>query len=293
MEIRYDAQKTYMTDAEHFWPEAIFECGQCFRFVREPDASYTILAHRHRVNVYTPARNQAVLSPCTEEDFAFWRAYFDFGTDYAAVCSSFPEDARLKDSMAFGQGMRILRQHPFETLISFIVSANNNIKRIQGILNRICERYGDALCDASGVPYHAFPTPKQLASGNCEEFYELGAGYRAPYIEKTARRVAEGFDLHALRTLPYEEAKKELCTFAGVGEKVADCVLLFSLGFLNAFPVDVWIKRVMQQRLGASATKQEIVRYAQHHYGGYAGIAQQYLFYHARCCGLDDRQKGA
>ena len=208
--------------------------------------------------------------------------YFDLETDYRKVLAGFKEDAILDASMAFAPGIRVLNQEPFETLISFIISANNNVKRIMSIVQRLSERYGEAFISGGEICY-AFPTPRALANAHEADLRACGTGYRARYIIGSARAVAEGFDLNAQRERPYLEARKALTTLPGVGNKVADCVLLYALGFKNAFPMDVWVKRIVHELYGFGSKKDtDVLKFVAEKFGENAGIAQQYLFYYAK-----------
>jgi len=204
--------------------------------------------------------------------------YFDLDRDYGAVKAAYTHDAFLCEGMHYAPGMRVLNQPPFETLISFIISANNNVKRISGIVEKICARYG--------VPVEGgfdFPSPKMLASCSEEELKACGAGYRARFILDTAQAVAEGYDLDAIAQLPFEQARQELTKFPGVGLKVADCVCLYALGFAQAFPADVWMRRVLCGIYGYSGKNDKQMRaFVDAKFGQWAGLAQQYLFHYAR-----------
>ncbi len=208
--------------------------------------------------------------------------YFDLETDYRTVLSGFSSDAVLEASLRFAPGIRVLNQPPFEALISFIISANNNISRIISIVDRLCERYGERF-EAHGQTFSAFPKPEALAEARLDDLRACGTGYRAGYIIGASKAVAEGMDLDALRTRPYLEARETLTELPGVGNKVADCVLLYALGFKNAFPMDVWVKRIVHEIYGFSSRKDADVReFAAEKFGENAGIAQQYLFYYAK-----------
>ena len=170
----------------------------------------------------------------------------------------------------------------FETIIAFIISANNNEKRIRKIVENICEKCGDALKYNDRV-FHAFPTPQQLAEMGEEALREIGAGYRAEYIADTAKLIAEGFDIQAIYEMDYHTAKQELCKLKGIGPKVADCILLFAYKKKNAFPLDVWMKRVLEELYGVNVKNyRQAEEFAERTFGGYAGIAQQYLFHYMR-----------
>ena len=179
--------------------------------------------------------------------------------------------------MAFGQGLRILKQNPFETLISFIISANNHIPRIKSIIERLCFELGEK-CDG----FYAFPTPQRLA-GQTVSFYEkCGLGYRASYIYETANEICNGFNLERLYDMPSKDAKTQLCALKGVGPKVADCILLFGYGKTDVFPVDTWIKKVYNTYFGAEDNPKIIREKLVEKYGDLSGYAQQYLFYYKR-----------
>lgn len=204
--------------------------------------------------------------------------YFDLNRDYGAVKAMYARDPFLAEGMAYAPGMRVLNQPPFETLISFIVSANNNVKRIMGIIDTICERYGAPLEGSFD-----FPSPEALSRLTADELKSCGAGYRAEYISGAARAVAQGFDIEALRGIPFEQARRELTKLPGVGLKVADCVCLYALGFAQAFPADVWIRRVLCGVYGYSGKNDKTMRaFVDEKFGQYAGLAQQYLFHYAR-----------
>jgi N-glycosylase/DNA lyase len=261
----------------HFDMTHIFECGQCFRFERI-EGGYEGVALGGVIRVKKKGED-IFLYPCTLLDFEEkWRGYFDLDRDYACLFSMAERDGVLQEGLRCAAGLRILNQPPFETLISFILSANNNLARIRGIVRRMCARFGEPFC-FEGRAYYDFPTPAALAGAKESDLLKAGAGYRAPYVKKTAQAVADGFDMEALRTADYEDAKRALMTLPGVGPKVADCVLLFSLGHSRAFPADVWIKRVLMQEYGFTGNDKQIQAFATEKYGEHAGIAQQYLFF--------------
>jgi N-glycosylase/DNA lyase len=276
---------------EHFDPETTLFSGQAFRWRKEGGA-YRGVAHAKVVEL-SVKDGEALLYPVTEAEYRrIWEHYFDLKRDYGALMGDFKGDAILRDGMDFASGMRVLNQEPFETLISFIISANNNIARITGIVERLSGRFGERL-EYGGKEYFAFPEPEALANAAPGEIAACGAGYRAPYIQDAARAVAGGFDLAAVRQLPYEEAKARLGTLKGVGPKVADCILLYSLGFAEAFPLDVWMKRVVYNLYGfREKSEKELRAFIAEKFGKNAGIAQQYLFHYTRMnkLGLEDCQ---
>ncbi len=208
-------------------------------------------------------------------DFA---RYFDLERDYAGIQASYINDPFLTEGVRYADGLRVLRQPYFETLISFIISANNNVGRISRIVDTICERYG--------VPVNGgfdFPTPERLAALTADELKTCGTGYRADYIIGTAKMVCEGFSLDNIASMPYEQAREQLTALPGVGLKVADCVALYGMGFLSAFPLDVWMRRVICGVYHYSGRNDnDLRRFVDTTFGEHAGIAQQYLFHYAR-----------
>lgn len=261
-----------------------FECGQCFRWEQVGENEYFGIAYGRPLLIKADG-NQIILHETTVEDFDnIWKNYFDFDTSYGEIKKALSSDTVLADATAFGGGIRILNQSPFEALISFIISASNNIPRIKGIIARLCENFGDEVC-YMGKSYHAFPTPSQIASLSPQDLSVIRAGFREKYILSVAKAVASGeFELDALQNMSYSDAKSRLLTLCGVGDKVSDCVLLFSLGKRSSFPVDVWIKRIMEHCYfgGRTVPNAKISAYARKHFGEYGGYAQQYLFYWAR-----------
>ena len=218
--------------------------------------------------------------------------YLGLGADLEAIYASISSDQRLKDSIARYKGMRILRQDPWECLVSFICSSASNIPRISGNVEDICKSFGRPL-EMDDYVRHTFPSPKELATAGEQRLRDLGLGFRAKYLATTARAIADGvLDLMTLREADYEEALAVLTTLDGVGDKVANCVLLFSLDKPEAFPVDVWVDRVLREwyfdgrRPPKPKISQEKVRiWAQERFGPYAGYANQYLFHDRRLQG--------
>ncbi len=248
-----------------------FLCGQCFRFDRDGDG-FVGVAHGRVLNV-CDAEDGVLIKNMTESEFdARWRHYFDLDRDYAAVAATFPQsDEHLMLAVRSCGGIRILNQDPWEALLSFIISQNNNIPRIKGVIKNMCRLFGDSI----GDDFYAFPTAERLAGLTEEDIAPLRCGYRAPYILQCACDVASGrLDLDEVRSMDYAAAKKRLLAVKGVGPKVADCALLFGFGFGQAFPVDTWVKKVMRERYGDGF---DIASF-----GPYAGFAQQYLFFYER-----------
>ena len=220
---------------------------------------------------------------------AFLRHYLDLNRDLPAILDAVDIDPFIHRSIETFRGMRILNQEVWECLTSFILSQNNNVPRIKGIIRTISTRFGEKTTLDNLVDY-AFPTPQALAEAGVETLYDCGLGYRAPYVWTVSSAVAAAeFDLEALKSAPYAEAKRELMAFKGIGEKVADCICLFSLGHVQALPIDVWVKRIIEQLyLKRKASIREIRQFAEEYFGEYLGYAQQYLFHYARTVGIED-----
>ena len=263
------------------YPEVVFDCGQCFRFY-PAENGYTGVAHGKVINV-SRKDGGLFIYPCNKDDFnKIWRRYFDFNLSYTELEECFAKDEILSKTIDSSRGMRLLIQDPFETIISFIISANNNIGRIRKIIEKICMLSGDKVFFENNV-YYKFPSPEQLSILTLDQLTQCGAGYRAPYIKETSKAIADGFDLDCVYEMEYKEAKKYLLQLKGIGPKVADCILLFAFNKKNAFPVDVWIRRVLNNMYGFDPKNtNEAENFAIEHFGEYAGIAQQYLFNYAR-----------
>lgn len=275
MDIEYKDNSMIIRGTEHFSLEQTLMCGQAFRWKSEGKGFRGVALGRC---VYAEQDGSDItLAGVGEEDGEKFIRYFDLGRDYGAIKKSYASDPFLAEGMEYAGGIRVLRQPPFETLISFIISQNNNVKRISGIIERLCRAYGEPI----GGGYD-FPTPGKLAQCCEKDFGDLGAGYRASYIAGAANMVAEGFDLEGLMSLPYEQAREALQELPGVGPKVADCVALYSLGFTQAFPADVWMKRVLKCVYGFKGNDKQMRTFVDETFGINAGIAQQYLFHYAR-----------
>lgn len=245
------------------------DCGQSFRWV-ENDGKFSGVAFRKKVEIYFED-DYLFIDNTTVEDYEnIWKSYLDLELDYGKI----REDIKklhpvLEEACAYAPGIRILRQEPWEALCTFIISQNNNIKRIKGIVERLCESFGDRIDD-----YYAFPSAEKLAELAPEDLAPIRAGFRNKYIIDAAVKVNSGeVVLEKCRTLEYDDARAELMKIKGVGVKVADCTLLFGLHRVEAFPVDVWMKRALE-KLFPDMTEND--------FGDYAGIAQQYIFHYSR-----------
>jgi len=270
---------------ENFEPRHIFECGQCFRWNREEDGSYTGVAGGRVLNVLKH-ENEIIFDNVVEGDFEkIWENYFDIKRDYGKIEKRLSEiDDIMAKAVSYGSGMRILNQDPWETLISFIISANNGVARIKGIVEKLSEHYGDELGVYRGKMRYAFPSANRLAKLDASEIRACGAGYRDIYILKAARAVSEkGTWLGSVCNMDTVDAKRELVSLNGVGPKVSDCILLFSMKKMDTFPIDVWVRRTMEYfYMHKKSSPQEISRFADEYFGDIKGFAQQYLFHYAR-----------
>lgn len=283
MKITEGKGKIILKDLHDFNPVHTFMCGQCFRW-DESDGGFIGIAHGRAVLVKQTENGDVEIYNTTKKDFdVIWCDYFDFNTDYGAIKNTLSSDDSLKKAIKFGGGIRILNQEPFECLISFIISTQNSIPRIKKIIAKMSELFGEKI-EFNGKTYYAFPTCEALAQLNESDLAPLKVGYRAEYILDASKKVKNGdVDLNSLFDTDMQGARKELLKIKGVGPKVADCVLLFSLKKHGAFPIDVWIGRIMRSLyLGENATMKEILKFSSEKFSDYAGFAQQYLFYYAR-----------
>ena len=278
---------------ESFELEDIFECGQCFRWNVEDNGSYTGVVKNSVINV-SKNNNEIIFKGIfdgNEEGFKdLIRYYFDLDTNYNDIKEKLSNiDEYLKTATKFGSGIRILNQDLWECIISFIISANNNIPRIKKIIERISEKYGTKI-NFNGKIYFSFPTPERLAQATVNDLRDLGTGFRDIRIYNTTNMIlTKEVDLEKISKMnSTEEMREELLKLDGVGPKVADCILLFSsLKRIDVFPIDVWVRRVMNELYihnenEEKVNKKEITKLAQDKFLGISGLAQQYLFYWKR-----------
>ena len=262
-------------DEDFFDISQTFDCGQTFRFDRVSENTVFGIAHKRALTL--SQEDGAITLDCTLDEFeSIWRRYLALDIDYKKINSFFTsgDDEVLKSAATYGRGIRILRQDPWEALCSFIISQNNNIPRIKKIINALSERYGDPI-EKDGRVFYSFPSADALALAGTDAIFELRTGFRAKYISDAAEKVASGeIDLDSIASLPTAEALSELMKIKGVGPKVASCALLFGFDKPDAFPIDVWVKKVFAKYYpnGFDITS----------FGNNAGIAQQYLFYYER-----------
>lgn len=279
-------QQYILRDAKSFEPVHIFECGQCFRWNKEEDGSYTGVIKNSVINVKKIGNNVEFTGVCDENIKKICEEYFNLQTNYEAIKEKLSSiDIYLKNSIEYGNGIRILKQDLWETLLSFIISANNNIPRIKTIIERIAKKYGNKI-EFKNKTYYTFPTAEMLQNVRVEDFRGLGLGFRDVRIYETVQKTLKGeINLEELEQEENTEVlRKKLLEIPGVGPKVADCVMLFALNRFDVFPVDVWVKRVISELYfdKKEQTPNVIHEFAEKQYGDLAGLAQQYLFYWRR-----------
>lgn len=260
-----------IVDKEDFNLVQTLECGQVFSYFKENENF--IVQSSDKVANIEEKEDCYIINTNTPEYFI---NYFDLTTDYSLIKKKLSKYSVMKEPLNYGSGIRILKQDIFETIISFIVSANNNIKRITKILNKIRENFGKRI-----GKYYSFPTLNELKGANEEYFAKLGAGYRAKYLEKVLKEL-EYFDIEKSKELPTEELRNKLISLSGVGPKVADCILLFAYSRQDVFPVDTWIEKMYNQFYESCSNRNLIRKKLIDEFGNLSGYAQQYLFYYKR-----------
>ena len=284
MNISYENGNIYLRNLSDFNIEQIFDCGQCFRFNKISSGKYFGVAFGKPLEI-GQSGDEAVLYNTSKEDFYnIWLDFLDLKTDYGNIKNALTNgDSVMSEAVKCGSGLRILRQDTWETIVSFIISASNNIPRIKGIIERLCENFGEPINYGKKV-YYSFPSAEKIQSLSLEELSVIRAGFRDKYIKAAADAVlSESPSIENLRSMSTPEAKKALMSIKGIGNKVSDCILLFGLGRANSFPVDVWIKRIMEYcYFDGEQPIKTISRFAEDKFGELGGYAQQYLFYYAR-----------
>ena len=289
MDYKQIDNKVVLYNAKNFNIEEILECGQCFRFEKKSELHYKVVA-MDRVLFIKQCGYDVEFYPCTKADFEnIWIHYFDLETDYGYIKKAVSNDDIMQRATEYAGGIRLLNQSPFECLLSFIISQNNNIPRIKGIIAKMAEKYGTKYGDE-----YLFPTLEQLLCATTDELYELKMGFRAKYIYDAIDKIKTGVvDLNKIDELSTDELKAMLIKIKGVGVKVADCTMLFSMNRRDVFPTDVWIKRVMEYFYfnGEPTDIGTIHSFAKDKWGDLAGYAQQYLFYYARSLKIGTKEK--
>ena len=268
-DIKFENDKIYIKNVSCFDLTQTLDCGQAFRWSKDTNGVWSGIAFGRQIKLYEQD-GDIVICGATKDDFnAIWKDYFDLDRDYDAVIKEVSRDATVAKAAAYSGGIRLLNQEPWEALCSFIISQNNNIPRIKGIIERLCENFGEKTNGG-----YTFPSAKVIAKLEVDDLSVIRSGFRAKYILDAAQKVAFGeIDLDALKRTDYDTARQVLMRIKGVGPKVADCVLLYGLCHKNAFPRDVWINRALAQMFDGNipdCTKQ------------YGGIVQQYIFHYIR-----------
>lgn len=283
-------QKYEIKNIKSFELADIFDCGQCFRWNKQEDGSYTGIFKGNVMNVQKQGDTVIFKGICTGDIKEIVEEYFDLNRDYEKLKEELSKiDNNIKVSIEYGKGIRILNQDLWEMIISYIISANNNIPRIKGIIERMSKKYGKEI-EWNGEKYYTFPTIEELKDVTVEDYRNLGTGFRDIRLYETVKMISDGkIKLDELQENPdTHEVREQLLTLSGVGPKVADCILLFStLKRFEVFPIDVWVRRVMNDLYiknedETKVNKKEIQKIALDKFGNLAGLAQQYLFYWKR-----------
>ena len=260
------------------------DCGQSFRWTENADGSFDGIAFGKKVRVRLDGERLYIENSNKADFESIWKDYFDLELDYGKIREEISEiHPVLKEAAKYAPGIRILRQEPYEALCTFIISQNNNIKRIKGIVQRLCENFGKQI-SYMGKTYYTFPDTDTIYSLSKEDLSVIRSGFRDKYIMDAADKFKSGtLTEEYIKSLSTPDAKKALMTINGVGNKVSDCILLFGLGRVDSFPVDVWIKRIMEYcYFDGEQSIPAISAFAEKHFGDIGGFAQQYLFFYAR-----------
>ena len=285
-----EEQQYILKNQDSFELKDIFECGQCFRWNEQSDKSYTGVIKDGVINVKKDANTITFKGLCSKDIKEVVEYYFDLNRDYKKMKNQLSNiDKYLKASIEYGNGIRILNQNLWETIISFIISANNNIPRIKGIIERLSKKYGNEI-EWNGEKYYTFPTASQLKNVSVQDYRNLGLGFRDIRLYETTKMILnKEINLENLyKNKNTQEVRNELLKLSGVGPKVADCILLFSdLKRFDVFPIDVWVRRVMNDLYinesdETKVSKKQIEKLAEEKFGNLKGLAQQYLFYWRR-----------
>ena len=292
-DIKYLEDKVILEGVKNFNIKQILECGQCFRWDKVGEMNYIIVAFGKVLEILQEEDKVTFLNTNKEDFEKIWFKYFDLDRDYDAIKAALSFDDTLKSSVEYGYGIRLINQEAFELLISFIISARNSIPSIKKTILKISQRWGNEI-QYKGNIYYTIPTPEMLKDATEDEIRETGASFRSKYIVDTVKNVNDDlnnpdgtYNLERIISLSDDECHTALQAFKGVGAKVADCIMLFSMGKQSAFPVDVWVKRAMMHFYNAEEGSLNKIRiFGRTKFGQYAGFAQQYLFYYARENGI-------
>lgn len=274
--------KVIIEKIDNFVLKHIFENGQCFRWERTDIGTYIIVAKGRVIELEMDSSNLIIHNSNIEDFENIWIDYFDFERNYSKLKENLKKDKYLYEAINFGYGLRILNQDPFEMILSFIISSNNRIPMIKKAIFNISEKYGDPI-SYKGKIYYKFPSLDRLSTVTQEELRECSVGFRDKYLYNTIKLLSEENDIKYIMNLDDDLCHKELQKFNGVGVKVADCIMLFSMKKYSAFPVDVWVKRAMMKFYVAPDTTLKGIRdFGRDLFKDLSGLAQQYLFYYVR-----------
>ncbi len=296
--IKFSRDQVIIEGVKNFKLKHIFECGQIFRFEEVEENDFIVIAFGKLIEVKEEGNNVVIYNTNEEEFNRIWLNYFDLNRDYSDIKEELSKDILLKQSIEFGYGVRVLNQDPFEMLLSFIISARNNIPSIKKTVNKISVKWGKQINYKDKI-YYAFPSIYEIKDATLEEIQETGASFRSKYLIDTIKNVYNSvkdenlklneenpylkYNLNYIKRLSDDECHDALQEFKGVGSKVADCIMLFSMEKTSAFPVDVWVKRAMIHFYGAEDSSLNKIRiFARNKFEKLSGFAQQYLFYYAR-----------
>ncbi len=269
MIIEQNGNDLIVKEIDCFNIKQTLDCGQAFRWKDNGDESYSGIAYGKFLHLAQHGNTVTFYNTSVDEFNTLWCKYFDLDRDYRSIINSLNKNEMLKTAAHYGSGIRILRQEPWEALCSFIISQNNNIPRIKGIVERLCENFGEKIDGG-----YTFPSAEKTAELSLADLSVLRSGFRAKYILDAAKKVADGeLNLEKISNMPIIQAREQLQKIYGVGAKVADCTMLYGMGKLEAFPKDVWIKRAIQVLFNGCLPEAE---------SDFAGIIQQYIFYYAR-----------
>lgn len=276
-----------------FNPDIIIQSGQVFRMVKSDDPLgwYYAFSGNKAISFRNTQGNEWNFYVASFEDWDFWQEYFDLGTLYSTYNNTInkSKDKFLQNALSYAVGMRILKQDLWETMVTFIISQQNNIPKITKTVNILCERFGESKvfqADTAGTMklYYAFPTPEQIANLSLLELQtDTMLGYRAKYILTLAQDIKNGkFELEKLRKLRYAEAIAELKTIYGVGDKVANCIALYGLHLMESYPIDTWMQKIIEQDYPQYGTTEKYLEYINSKYEGFQGYVQQLQFLYKR-----------
>ncbi len=275
MNYQLSKDKIYVFDKSEFNPKHILECGQIFRYKNIKNNDYVVLSDDKKAEIFETENGYEIIT----KDVTYFENFFDLKTDYTKIKNQLSyQNTTMKEATKFGYGIRILNQEPFEMIISFIISANNNIKRIQSLVEKLSKKCGKNMGE-----YFAFPTLNELKTLSLQDLRDMGMGFRAKYIFETAKKL-DGVDLDSYRILSTEKQLEFLMSLSGVGPKVADCIALFAYHNMNCFPVDTWVEKIYNDYFATQkeTNRLKIRKNLVSQFGELSGYAQQYLFYFKR-----------